>query len=125
MPPSRALNARLAKKSTAWETARPESATMPKTRAPETAIGENAPACAPQMTIMPIISGLIRYLKAKFMPIGTSSATAAGVKVPSAVSTAATANSTQGTRIARPRTRRIPWSTSRSIVPLSFATENR
>ncbi len=59
------------------------------------------------------------------MPIGARIATAAGVNVPNAVSRAATRNSTQGINSTLPRTSRTPAATSRSMVPLRRATENR
>lgn len=98
---------------------------MPSTSAPETATGENAPAWAPLITIIPVMSGLMVWRKAKFIPMGTRIATAAGVKVPSEVSTPARRKSTQGIRAVRPLTRRTPAATSRSTVPLRRATANR
>src|SRR6478735_9520530 len=100
---------------------RPLELTMSVTRTPETEIGENAPAWAPLIVMMPITSGLIRVRAAKDIAAGEISATAAGLKVPSAVSTEAEKKNTQGTITVRPPTARMQALTRRSIVPFLLA----
>ena len=94
---------------------------MSRTSTPETEIGENAPACAPLIVMMPMTSGLIWVRAANDIAAGEISATAAGLKVPSAVSTEAEKKNTHGTTVTRPRTARMQALTSRSIVPFFFA----
>lgn len=94
---------------------------MSRTSTPETEIGENAPACAPLIVMMPITSGLIRVRAAKDIAAGEIKATAAGLNVPRAVSTEAQKKNTHGTIVTRPRTPRIQALTRRSIVPFFFA----
>lgn len=71
--------------------------------------------------MMPMTSGLMPVRAANAMAAGTMSATAAGLKVPSAVSTEATKKNTQGTTVTRPCTALMQLLTSRSMVPLRFA----
>ena len=88
-------------------------------------MGENPPAWAPWITIMPISSGLILYLPAKLRAIGAMMATAAGDSAPTAVMTAVMANMTQGMRATRLPTSLTAPRTRRSMVPLFCAMANR
>ena len=88
-------------------------------------IGEKPPPWAPWTTIMPIISGLIRYRPAKPRAIGPMMAQAAGLAAPIAVSNAVTKNITQGMNATRPRTSCTALCTIRSTVPLFLAMANR
>jgi hypothetical protein len=74
---------------------------------------------------MPIISGLMRWRPAKPSAIGPTMAHAAGLAAPIAVSTAVTANITQGMSATRPPTIRTAPRTMRSTVPLLRAMANR
>ena len=71
--------------------------------------------------MMPITSGLIRVRAANAIAAGAISATAAGLKVPNAVSTEAAKKNTHGTTVTRPRTARMQALTSRSMVPFFLA----
>src|SRR6476620_7349671 len=99
----------------------PLDSTMSQTRTPETEIGEKAPACAPLIVMMPMTNGLIFVLAANDIAAGEINATAAGLNVPSAVSTEAQKKNTHGTTVTRPRTARIQALTRRSIVPFFLA----
>ena len=88
-------------------------------------MGEKPPACAPWITIMPIMSGLILCLAAKLRAIGAMMATAAGERAPTAVITAVMANMTHGIRATLLPTSRTAPRTSRSMVPLFCAMANR
>ena len=88
-------------------------------------IGENPPACAPWITIMPMSNGLIRYRFAKPSAIGAMIATAAGPSAPKAVSRPVIPNITHGMKATRPRTSRTAPRTIRSTVPLFWAIANR
>ena len=88
-------------------------------------MGEKPPACAPWMTIRPIISGLILYCNAKPNAMGAMIATAPGLTAPTAVSVAARKNMIHGMAATRPRTARTANETIQSMVPLFWAIANR
>ncbi|MCY1312031.1 hypothetical protein D9M70_624120 [compost metagenome] len=92
---------------------------------PYTLMGEKPPACAPWMTISPIMTALMRYWNAKPSATGARMATAAGPSAPKPVMTAATRNITQGIQATCPRTSLTAPSASQSIVPLICAMANR
>ena len=125
MTPRMRLKTSEARKRNSGLPSSPALATTSLVIEPKMLSGEKPPAVAPLITIRPINSCLMSYLRAKVMPIGAMIATAAGTTAPMPVRTAVTPKNTHGIRATRPPTERTAAWTSQSTVPLFLAMPKR
>jgi len=119
------LKHRLAKNRNAGSIASPARSATPLVIPPYTDDGEKAPACVPWISMMPISKGESANCAARRNATGASIATAAGPGAPTAVSSPASANTSQGITAARAPAARAAASTRRSMAPFALAKAKR